>query len=77
MPKMTKTQSKNAYKAILSKSRKLWMQRFEGNSDFMSTKDYMAIEAIVSKYEKNFFSPYTDVTKAADFMPNLIKPVVK
>tara|TARA_B100000902_G_C27306999_1_gene916096 strand:+ start:71 stop:2467 length:2397 start_codon:yes stop_codon:yes gene_type:complete len=31
----------------------------------------------VSKYEKNFFSPYTDVTKAADFMPNLIKPVVK
>ena len=51
--KMTKTQRKNAYKGILSKAKNLWMlgsseQQFGG----MSTKDYIAIEAIVSKYLK-------------------------
>jgi len=49
MPKMTKTQSKNAYKAILSKSRKLWMY---GGEVAIGTKDFMAIEAIVNKYFK-------------------------
>tara|TARA_B100001059_G_C17611136_1_gene464627 strand:- start:468 stop:641 length:174 start_codon:yes stop_codon:yes gene_type:complete len=49
MPKMTKTQRKNAYKAILSKAGKLWQL---GSFGGMSTKDYIAIEAIVNKYLK-------------------------
>lgn len=50
---MTKTQRKNAYKGILSKAKNLWIT---GNQfqqvGAMSTKDYIAIEAIVSKYLK-------------------------
>ncbi len=49
MSKMTKTQRKNAYKAILSKAGKLWQL---GSFGGMSTKDYIAIEAIVNKYLK-------------------------
>lgn len=50
MAKMTKTQKRNAYKAILSKARKLWA----AENLAMSTKDYIAIEAMVSKYLKRF-----------------------
>ena len=51
--KMTKTQRKNAYKGILSKAKNLWMLgSSEQQFGAMSTKDYIAIEAIVSKYLK-------------------------
>lgn len=55
--RLTKTQRKNAYRVILSKARKLWLEgTFDPGHDFaksnMSTKDYMAIEAIVMKYLK-------------------------
>jgi len=50
MPKrMTKTQQKNAYKAMIAKAKKLWTQ----DPPFgMSTKDYMEIEKICMKYLK-------------------------
>jgi len=46
--RLTKTETKRLYAAILGKTRKLWF--FEGTK--MSTKDMMAIEAIISKYQK-------------------------
>ena len=47
---MTKTQQKRMYMSILSKAKKLYFGNF---ADYgMSTKDYIAIEAIVSKYLK-------------------------
>lgn len=46
---MTKKQKLNLMKAISSKAGKLWQ-----NGD-MSTKDLVAIEAIVSKYMKKLY----------------------
>jgi len=53
--RLTKTETKRLYAAILSKTRKLWGTNtaFSSNpSSLMSTKDMMAIEAIISKYQK-------------------------
>ena len=49
MPRMTKTQQKHAYKAILSKAQKVWTQDPPLG---MSTTDYIAIEKICKKYLK-------------------------
>jgi hypothetical protein len=52
--RLTKGETKRLYGAILSKTHKLW----EGGSPsyisgvLMSSKDMMAIEAIISKYQK-------------------------
>ena len=52
MAKMTKTQQKRAYEAILSKATKLWLGQKEPG--WISTTDYMAIEKICRKYLKKF-----------------------
>jgi len=49
LPKLTKKQKLNLMKSISSKSGKLWH-----NGD-MSTKDLVAIEAIISKYMKKLY----------------------
>ena len=55
MPKMTKTQAKRAYQAILSKSQKLHFAYRDGKSlSHMSIKDYLAIERICKKYLGKF-----------------------
>jgi hypothetical protein len=56
MAKMTKTQQKRAYAAILQKAGNLWRARGLGQYGAyrMSTKDYLAIERIVDKYLKKF-----------------------
>lgn len=48
MPKLTKTQQRRLAKEILSKSQKLWATQ-RGPGGPMSTKDYIALEAIVSR----------------------------
>lgn len=50
MPRMTKTQQKNAYKAILSKARRLHF--ITSGPLGMSITDYIAIEKICKKYLK-------------------------
>jgi len=47
MPKLTKTQQRRLAKEILSKSKKLW--GMPGPSSVMTTKDYIAVEAIISR----------------------------
>jgi len=51
MPKLTKTQQQRLAKEILSKSRKLWGSERLG-IQAMTTKDYIAIEAIVGRTMK-------------------------
>ena len=46
MPKLTKTQKRRLANDILNKSKKLWGADFQV---VMSTKDYIAIEAIISR----------------------------
>lgn len=50
MAKMTKTQQKNAYKAILSKAQKLWQQSEYFAQGTMSTQDLVAIEKMTKRY---------------------------
>ena len=45
MGKITKAEQKRLAKAILSKSQKLWSAR----NDYLTTKDFIAIEAIVNR----------------------------
>ena len=48
MPKLTKTQQRRLAQELLSKSKKLW----DGTGSLrqrMTTKDYIAIEAIISR----------------------------
>jgi hypothetical protein len=54
MAKLTKTQIKNLYRAILSKSKKLYMSFPRGapGTLLMSTKDLETIENIVRKYQR-------------------------
>lgn len=56
MPKLTKTQQRRLAQEILSKSKKLWDHtggRYGyPSSPCMTTKDYVAIEAIVSRVMK-------------------------
>jgi len=56
MPKMTKTQIRRAYNDILGKADKLRQAyTYLGGAPrglYMSTKDLVAIEAIISKYQK-------------------------
>tara|TARA_R100000963_G_C4642763_1_gene106446 strand:- start:1672 stop:1845 length:174 start_codon:yes stop_codon:yes gene_type:complete len=51
MPKVTKTQQRRLAKEILSKSKKLWgMERTRSmEQSVMSTKDYIAVEAIIGR----------------------------
>jgi hypothetical protein len=52
--RLTKTEMRRLYAAILSKTKKLWdasNKLFDG-MDRMSSKDMMTIEAIISKYQK-------------------------
>ncbi len=49
MAKMTRKQKLNLMKAISSKAGKLWQ------SGVMSTKDLVAVEAIISKYMKKLY----------------------
>jgi len=48
MPKLTKTQHRRLAREILSKSKKLWSAGTAGTS-VMTTKDLIAIEAIISR----------------------------
>jgi len=52
--RLTKTEIKRLYAAILSKTRKLWDAGIERSSPifYMTSKDMMAIEAIINKYQK-------------------------
>jgi len=52
--KLTKTQVKNLYRSILSKSKKLYMGFPAGapGTLLMSTKDLETIENIVKKYQR-------------------------
>lgn len=50
--RLTKTETKRLYAAILGKTRKLWFFKSGDTSSLMSTKDMMTIEAIISKYIK-------------------------
>lgn len=58
MPKLTKTQVRRLYRDILGKAQKLWATKWGSlpgvyaGAELMSTKDYMAIEAIIRKYQK-------------------------
>ena len=57
MPKMTKTQIRRAYNDILSKAEKLrgaytYGMGTQTRGLYLSTKDLIAIEAIISKYQK-------------------------
>ena len=55
MAKMTKTQAKRAYLAIMQKSRKLYLYDSPGMGRYgMSTTDVIAIEKICDKYLKKF-----------------------
>ena len=50
MARMTKTQRKRALIAIKTKARKLWdWKTGQQSGEEMSTKDMMAIEAIITK----------------------------
>jgi len=52
---MTKTQIRRAYNDILGKAEKLrqaYSPRHGSRGLYMSTKDLIAIEAIISKYQK-------------------------
>ncbi len=53
MARLTKTQSKNAYKAIRAKSSKLFAGLVPEKYK-MSINDYMAIDKIITKYLKKF-----------------------
>ena len=56
--RLTKTETKRLYAAILSKTKKLWSAGgfFERNqigaTPYMSTTDLVAIEKIINKYQK-------------------------
>ena len=53
MPKkLTKTQQRRLAQEILSKSKKLWDHVDYRHPAVMTTKDYVAIEAIVSRVMK-------------------------
>ena len=57
--RLTKTETKRLYAAILSKTKRLWLgyslsgtARHRGGVDLMSTADMVAIEKIIHKYQK-------------------------
>jgi len=57
MAKMTKTQIKRLYSDIRNKAIKLHVASsspiaFPGPATLMSTKDFIAIDAIITKYQK-------------------------
>jgi len=47
--RLTKTETKRLYAAILGKTKKLWLG---SQSNLMSTADMVAIEKIIHKYQK-------------------------
>jgi len=50
MKKLSKAEQKRLANAILSKAKKLWLQgSFPFSSQNLSTKDFMAIEAIIKR----------------------------
>jgi len=55
MAKMTKTQYRRAYHAILQKASSVWRKTQKMDSKYvMSTTDFLAIEKICDKYLKKF-----------------------
>lgn len=53
--RLTKTETKRLYAAILSKTKKLWISSGPGRDmrqSQMSTQDLVAIEKIIHKYQK-------------------------
>jgi len=54
--RLTKTETKRLYAAILSKTKKLWaadaMASYLSSGTIMSTPDLVAIEKIIHKYQK-------------------------
>ena len=51
--KLTKTEAKRLYAAILSKTKKLWLGGSAvGDFPWMATNDLVAIEKIIHKYQK-------------------------
>ena len=57
MAKMTKTQMRRAYLAMMMKARKVWLSGGQGTQQAgwtMTTQDMIAIEKICAKYLKKF-----------------------